>query len=225
MIKAVIFDRDGVLTRFNLQAAAAYFQPRIPLPLDAIRERWLAQGHTRGFPRSLDEEQRFWAAFWHDLGREFTLSATVQRELDQFKYTSLIELFDDAPGALGLARERGMRTGVLSNFSLASLEDSLAAVGLLDLVDVACATQRIGVAKPNAAAYQHIANDLGIDPTECLMFDDEPPCVDGARAVGMQAYLVDRRQKAHHIGDGIVADLSALAQILDSRVGGIHHGG
>jgi len=224
MIKAVIFDRDGVLTRFNLQAAATYFQPRVPLPLDMIRERWLVQGKEQGFPRTLEEEHVFWATFWRELGREFNLPTNVQRELDQFKYTSLIQLFDDAPGALVMARERGMRTGVLSNFSLASLEESLAAVGLLDLVDVACAAQRIGVAKPSSAAYHHIANALGVDPTECLMFDDEAPCVVGARAVGMQAYLVDRQQKHHQIGDGIVADLSAQAQIFASLAGETHNG-
>ena len=57
---------------------------------------------------------------------------------------------------------------------------------------------------------------LGVEPEQCLFFDDEVPCVDGARALGMSAYLVDRTRTEHELSRGIVCDLSAIATICDS---------
>ena len=117
--------------------------------------------------------------------------------------------------ALELVRASGRKTGVLSNFSLASLEPSLAAAGLIDLVDGICAAHVLGAAKPAAEAYHAIADALGCPPAACVMLDDEPACVEGARAAGMRAYLVDRSRAGHDLERGVVADCSALAELLD----------
>jgi FMN phosphatase YigB (HAD superfamily) len=67
----------------------------------------------------------------------------------------------------------------------------------------------IGYAKPSPLAYQHITNALSVAPHECLFFDDEQSCVDGARAVGMIAHLVDRENECipldHLVSDSFAA--------------------
>ena len=107
-----------------------------------------------------------------------------------------------------------MKVGVLSNFSLASLDASLRTTGLAPWIDAACAATVIGVAKPNPDAYRIAAAALGVAPADCLFFDDEQECVDGARRVGMTAYRVDRRRATHDLDAGVVADLSALPALI-----------
>lgn len=213
-IKAVIFDRDGVLTDFDVATALAFFQPLLPISLTEIARRWAKMGKEIGFPRSLAEETIFFREFWAAISVDLGLSDEIQSQLQRFEYTSCMLPFLDARPALLEARQRKLRTGVLSNFSLASLDGSLAAVDLADLVDVACAATVIGVAKPDAKAYLTITQRLGVQPQECLFFDDEIACVEGGRAVGMQAYWVDRKRTEHAIAEGIVCDLTAVAQIL-----------
>jgi putative hydrolase of the HAD superfamily len=213
-VKAVIFDRDGVLTNFDRAAALAFFQPRLTLSLEEIADRWADWGEKVGFPRTLVEEKLFFQEFWNTMGDELNLPGEIRRQLQQFEYTSCMRPLPDARPMLLEVRQRGMRTGVLSNFSLASLPASLVAVNLADLVDVACAATVIGAAKPAPEAYLTASRALGVQPEECLFFDDEIVCVEGGRAVGMRAYLVDRQRTHHAIAEGVVRGLTAISQIL-----------
>lgn len=213
-IQAVVFDRDGVLTDFDLVAGERFFRPRVPLSLWEIFERWEAQGRATGFPHSTEAERHFFRRFWNSISDEFGLSDDVRRELHAFDYTTCLSVFADAPPALAAVRAHGLRIGVLSNFALASLEASLRTTGLAAWIDVACAATVIGVAKPAAQAYYTVADRLGVPPEACLFFDDEPPCVDGAAQAGMQAYWVDRTRTHHDLAQHVVADLSAVTELL-----------
>ncbi|HMA37053.1 MAG TPA: HAD-IA family hydrolase [Chloroflexia bacterium] len=213
-IQAVILDRDGVLTDFDLGAALVFFQPLLPLSLDELAQRWQRWGERVGFPRDLAAEQGFWQGFWDTLCDDLALSRAVREQLQRFDYTTLVRPFPDVRPALLTARAHGVRVGVLSNFSLASLDASLEAAGLADLVDVAAAAPVIGASKPAPAAYQYLLTRLGVGAAECLFFDDELPCVEGARALGLAAYLVQRRRQDHALAQGIVRDLSALPLLI-----------
>ncbi|MGB0385442.1 MAG: HAD family hydrolase [Ardenticatenaceae bacterium] len=213
-IRAVIFDRGGVLTDFDVKAAIAFFEPLLPLSMEELVQRWEQWGKLVGFPRSVTEENAFFHGLWNHLSDEFGLSQAKRKQLLQFNYTSLIRPFPDARPMLLDARRRGLLIGVLSNFSLASLDASLVAAGLADLVDIAYAATVIGVAKPHPESYLTLTDALSVEPKECLLFDDEMPCVKGGRAVGIHSYFVDRRRSRHAISQGVVCDLSALPTIL-----------
>jgi HAD superfamily hydrolase (TIGR01509 family) len=212
--KAVIFDRDGVLTDFDLAAAASYFRPLVPLSVKEMASCWEMWGRKVGFPRSAAEEKEFFYGFWEAMGDQFNLDRTTRTRLHQFDYTTCVHPYPEARTALLEARRRSLHVGVLSNFSLASLGASLEAAGLADLIDVACAATVIGAAKPAPEAYLSVTQALGVEPEECLFFDDEWPCVEGAAKLGVQAYLVDRQRVQHALTEKVVCDLNALPTIL-----------
>jgi putative hydrolase of the HAD superfamily len=218
MITAVIFDRDGVLTNFDTKAGATFFESLLSISIEELATRWRQWGNAVGFPRSMPEEKLFWTGFWQKLGHDLNLPVTSRAQLHRIDYKLFLKPFADARTALLTAREHGLYTGVLSNFTLASLDESLAAVGLADLIDVFCAATVIGAAKPEPAAYLTAARSLMAQPAQCLFFDDEPDCIEGALALGMQAYLVDRQRANHDLGNGIVCDLTALPLILNQAV-------
>lgn len=208
-LRAVIFDRDGVLTHFDLPLLRESLGPLVPLSLAEIGARW-QRWCQRGGPRTAEEEAAFWAEFWDAICRELQLDEGVRQRLHAFDYTRAVRPFPDASVALMEARERRLKIGVLSNFPLASLEASLTAAGLYHAVDVALSASVIGAAKPAPASYLAMTEALGLEPEECLFLDDEADCVDGARAVGMRAYLVDRSRGEHALADGVVRGLDVL---------------
>lgn len=214
IIKAVIFDRDGVLTDIDLATAVQYFQSLLPISIEALQIRFTEWGIQFGHPTNNEEETQFWVGFWETLADELELSADVRQELHQFNYTKFMKPFPEARQAMLVAKEYGLKIGVLSNFKLASLPASLTAVGLAEFVDEACAAPVIGVSKPDPQAYLTIAKRLNVSPESCLFFDDIPELVNGAKAVGMHAYLVDRMLDKHDIQAHTVHDLSAVASIL-----------
>ncbi len=212
--RAVILDRDGVLSTFDVEGSAHFFASRLPISVWEISARWQAWGERIGFPRSVEEETRFFHSFWDALCDELQASRDVRAELHSFDYTRYVVAFPDVLPALHAVRRAGLRVGVLSNFSLASLDATLVAMGLDGLVDAACAATVIGAAKPDPMAYRIAAERLGVAPEECLFLDDELECVEGARAVGMTAYRVDRSRQTHALDQGVVADLTILPDLL-----------
>jgi len=212
--RAIIFDRDGVLLDFDLEAAAAFFEPLLSIPLEELIELWREWGRRVGYPATLAEERRFWQGVWGFVADTLDLEPGVQRKLEQFNYTSILVPYPDARPALEKARRHGLRVGVLSNFSLASIDASLEAVGLAHLVDVTAASTVIGIGKPHPDAYRYVLQRLEARPEECLFFDNKRAHVEGARALGMSAFLVDRQQPRDRVHDGVVSDLSGLSRIL-----------
>ena len=145
---------------------------------------------------------------------DLQLTPEQRERLYQFDYTTVIQPYPDARPALLAARQRDLRIGVLSNFELASIDASLESAGLSDLIDCALAAPVIGVAKPAAEAYLTTARALGVPAEQCLYFDDELPGVEGASAVGMHAYHVDRNLTAHDLSRNKVCDLSVISQLF-----------
>lgn len=212
--EAVIFDRDGVLVDFDLEAAAAYFGPLVPVSLEQLTALWRDYGQQQGFPRTVDEERAFWHGVWQYVAQALELDAETEARLQQFEYTSILYAYPDAVPALQLCRARGLRTAVLSNFSLASIEASLAATGLAPLVDVAAAATVIGAAKPDPAAYQYVLQQLDVAPEACVLFDNKMQHVEGARRLGMTAYLLDRSADEHDVERGVISDLFVVERVL-----------
>lgn len=190
--RAVIFDRDGVLTYFDVRPAMQLVGSLAGIQFDQLRRRWSVWCTSNAKPTTTEGEHRFLSRFWDDVVDACSLGADVRARLRAFDYTTMIRSFDDARPALTALRASGLRIGVLSNFPMPSIHASLEAVGLADLIDVAVSASAIGHAKPAAEAYLHIIRMLGVGPHETLMVDNEIQNVEGARAIGMRALHVLR---------------------------------
>jgi putative hydrolase of the HAD superfamily len=214
MIRAVIFAGDGVLTHFDMPMLRGFFGPLLPLRFDELALRWQRWCTSGESPRTLVDEATSWKEFWNRLARELDLSADVRERLHGFDYTTSLRAFPEARAALEEARSHGLRIGVLSNFAFSGLDASLRAVGLSSLVDVACSAAVIGASKPAAPSYLAVTRALGVDPAECLFFDDEAACVYGASKLGLESYLVDRTRERHALTQRVVRDLDAVPEII-----------
>lgn len=204
-VAAVIFDRDGVLTDFDVDWLGAYFQPIVDCPLMLLSKAWLDWCHDEAPPTNAAEEAQYWSRFWDRFADGRNLGAGARAALHAFDYTDGLIAHEDGHRALHAAKSRGLATGVLSNFPLASLERSLERVGLGGLVDVACSAPVLGASKPDRRAYEAIAKRLGVAPEECLFIDDEWPCVMGAHDAGMMAVHLERGRAVTPISEGELA--------------------
>lgn len=135
--RAVVFDRDGVLTRFDFSPLTQLLEEIPGASFEALWRQWHDYYANRPLPKTRIEELRFLSAFWDTVAVSWNLDHAMHARLLAFDYTQTILAFDDAREALSEARIRGLRVGVLSNFPLVSLEESLISTGLADLVDVA----------------------------------------------------------------------------------------
>jgi HAD superfamily hydrolase (TIGR01509 family) len=78
------------------------------------------------------------------------------------------------------------KVGMISNIGRGWIQDFFDEHQLHDLFDVVTLSGEEGIAKPNPLIFERTALKLGLSPDECLMIDDRPENVEGARATGMK---------------------------------------
>lgn len=157
--------------------------------------------------------------FWHDFAvrlcqhlevAEPTRFATAEL-FDRFAKASAWETYPDVVPALAGLRERGLRLAVLSNWDprLPGLLDDLE---LTPFFEVVCFSAQVGVEKPHPKIFYRCLDALGLEPG-CVVHagDRQLEDVEGAQAVGMQTFRVDRGRPA--------GDLEALLAALSTRAG------
>lgn len=199
-IRAVLFDRDDTIayTDQDVQRQAAIWtaqkhQLEPQLVGHTLAQLWQEKTSDWWHLRTLDQEAEFWRGYGLELTKRLNLDEIHAPELmASFPYERYMKPVEGAHEVLSALRGQGLKIGVLSN-TLPSIDRTLEAVGLADLVDVALATCTLGVHKPEQEAYLLAAEALELAPQEILFVDDKPENVEAARQVGMQATLIDLR--------------------------------
>jgi putative hydrolase of the HAD superfamily len=97
------------------------------------------------------------------------------------------------PGALELLqdlRNAGLRLGIISNFDL-RLHEILKHVGVVDLFEQIVVSSQVGADKPSPRIFEEALRRFAVEPAELLhVGDDERADGDGARALGIQTFIL-----------------------------------
>jgi putative hydrolase of the HAD superfamily len=230
--RAVVFDWGGTLTPFHV----------IDLEdLWAVAARILAPDRAGELTAALLEaELEFWARVREDRGHASTTledvvalaarrtGVAIEAALHERALEAHLEAWTphtitdpEAAPLLRALRERGIRTGLLSNTHWPRdwHERILARDGVLDLIDARVYTSELRHTKPHAEAFGAVLAALGVEPADAVMVGDRPfDDVMGAQAVGMRAVLLpnDVVPRAPVEPDATISRLSELLPILDA---------
>lgn len=214
-LKAVLFDRDDTLAVTDpavYREAAQWLAGRFGLdPRQAgqtLAGLWQERMNDWWDLRSHEDETQFWEAYGGELTGRLGLPPAAAAEVTgAYPYERYMKPVSGAREVLTELRRRGLKIGVLSN-TLPSIERTLDAIGLRDLVDVPLATCLLGVHKPEARAFTLAADALGLPPAEILFIDDLIENVEAARTVGMRAEQID-------LSGQTAGALHSLREVLD----------
>lgn len=196
--EGIIFDLDGVIRHWgdaHLCAAEARYGVARELILRATFDGPAFRDALTG---------RLPAEAWHEAARASLCQMTgrdVGGAVDEFVAypgwidRAMLTLVDSLRGRL--------RVGLLSN-GTTLLERHLQLHDLDGHFDAIVNTARIGVAKPEPAAYRIAAERLGVAPGACIFIDDVPVNITGACAAGLTAILFTGlqplRAELHRLG-------------------------
>ena len=128
-----------------------------------------------------------------------------------WEHAQNFDLFDDVPPVLAELRRRGLKLGIVSNTGR-DVEEFLAH-HKLD-VDTALSSKVHGKVKPHPTIFKAVLDRLGAEPERAAMVGDSPEDdLEGARGLGMKAFLVDREGLYPEAADRL-PDLFALPAAL-----------
>jgi putative hydrolase of the HAD superfamily len=221
-IRAVIFDRDNTLVRFE-PAVVAALEARVTtiapsIPPGAAAAHWTTWPGP--WPRFDVDEPKFWNLFWNSFAARYGLHNAATAALNEIGafYHTCFSAFPDAAPCLRALRERGLRLAVLTNFELPSIHLTLRHAGLEPAWFAALlSSSTVGVRKPDPRAYRAALDALGLLPHQCVFVDDLPVNVEAAGALGMRGVLLDRSGAASPESVERVGDLHDLTARLTLR--------
>ncbi len=220
-LKAVLFDVDFTLVKPGPDLGPEGYQllgRRFGLELDPARYADARAAAIETIERhpELDHDEEVWVLFTEqiirgmggDSDRAYECAVEMTRA---WEHAHNFELFEDTLPVLTVLREHGLKIGLVSNTGrdLASF----IAHHALD-VDAAVGSAAHGKTKPHPSIFESALEQLGVAAEEAAMVGDSPEDdVEGARALGMRAFLVDRDDRfPEH--ENRLPDLRALPAAL-----------
>jgi HAD superfamily hydrolase (TIGR01549 family) len=221
MVRAVLFDVDFTLCRPGPELSAeryARIAARHGIPLDTARydeAREAAVLNLKRHPELLHDDS-IWHAFTQEIfvgmGGPVEFASECATDIEQgWAAAENFELFEDALPVLEELRASALRIGLVSN-GIRDLTEFVAH-HRLD-VDAIVDSRSHGRVKPHPTIFQAALELLGVAPAEAVMVGDSlEEDVEGARALGMRAILVDRDGR-HPDAEGRLIDLYGLPAAL-----------
>jgi putative hydrolase of the HAD superfamily len=125
-----------------------------------------------------------------------------------------IELWEDSIPVVRELRARGVKTALVSNCSH-STRGIVDRLGLADAFDEIVLSFEVGLRKPDPAIYREALRRLDVAPERAVFVDDQQEYCDGAAAIGIETFLIDRSGAAMPDEDGhrVIRDLRALLAV------------
>lgn len=199
-LEAVLFDVDFTLCKPGPLLGGEGYRlagARYGLVLDPDRyqeARAGALGDLAHHPE-LDHDEEVWVRFTEDIIRGMGGEGESVRDIAVqitrgWEDSDNFELYEDALPVLALLREHGLKIGLVSNTSRDL--DAFVRHFALD-VDAWISSGTHGKVKPSPTIFQAALALLGVEPDAAAMVGDSPvDDIEGARALGMRAFLIDR---------------------------------
>jgi HAD superfamily hydrolase (TIGR01662 family) len=220
-LRAVLFDVDFTLAKPGpLLGGPGYRDAaaRYGLELDPERypeARAAAVLDIEQHPE-LDHDEEVWVRFTEDILRGMGADGPNLREIALeitrgWERSENFELYEDVLPTFAEVRRHGLAIGLVSNTSR-DLDAFIRHFGLD--VDAWISSGRHGKVKPSPSIFQVVLDQLEVRPDEAAMIGDSPADdVEGARALGMRAFLLDREGRFDGRDDAL-PDLRALPVAL-----------
>jgi HAD superfamily hydrolase (TIGR01662 family) len=220
-LRAVLFDVDFTLAKPGPMLDPGGYErggARHGLVLERSRydsARAAAIADLRHHP-DLDHDESIWIRFTEDIIRGMggtgpAVSPLAVEIVRAWEHAENFELYEDVAPVLRELRRHGLHIGLVSNTS----RDLRRFVDTFSLeVDAWIASGSYGKVKPSPSIFRAIIELLDVEPSDAVMIGDSLlDDVEGARAIGIRAFLLDR-ERVHAEGHGVIRTLYELPGLL-----------
>ncbi|MBX2796886.1 MAG: HAD family phosphatase [Myxococcales bacterium] len=178
MIRAALFDLDGVLRHFD-EALRAEVSARFDLPPGALVAAAFERDRLQRLVTGCSTRAAWVAEVGEAVGSPGAAQAWLQGHVGQLD-RDVVLLVEELRG-------RGVPTGILTN-GTDTIDAELEQLGVRHLFDAVVSTWDLGVAKPERGAYLGACEALGVEPAATFFVDDREENVVAAATLGMAAH-------------------------------------
>ncbi|MDD5172062.1 MAG: HAD family phosphatase [Candidatus ainarchaeum sp.] len=205
MIRAVLFDFDGVVVQSERLHMDSFLELLSPFGVNVSEERWYREFAGTG-SRSIIER----------LAKEYNIKTDIGELVEKRKnlYEAKIRKGElrETPGVkafLETIRKKGIKTAIVSGSHSSNVALAISTLGLDGLFDLIVSGDDIDIRKPDPGPFLHAAKKLDMKPSECLVIEDSYAGCESARRAGMRLVVVrSPASKGLYGFDAIIDDFS-----------------
>ena len=181
MLKAIIFDMDGVLvnsTKYNKESQCIILKEHGVYISDEEYKKYLG--------RSLKDILKMWEAKYNielpfEEFRKRNLEIQIELMKEELKPKLYISNF------LKGAHKVGIKVAVATSSTRFRTELFLKLLEIKDVFDVIVCAEDVSTHKPNPEVFLKTAERLGVEPKNCVVIEDAANGIQAAKSAGMKA--------------------------------------
>lgn len=213
MVKAIIFDMDGVLIDseplWKEAEKKVFAEVGIPMTTEMCNL-------TMGYRTIEVAEYWYQRRPWKGKSQEEVSEALIDEVIDRIKATGLEML--SVKEALSFLKDNNFPIALASSSSLRIINVVLDKLEIRSYFDVVCSAEKEPYGKPHPAVFLTAAEKLGVHPSYCLVIEDSVNGVIAAKAARMKVIAIPDASLADDarfaIADVILPNLSQFNMSL-----------
>lgn len=186
MIKAVLFDFDGVVVQSEPLHMKTFLQLLAPYGVNVSEKRWYQEFAGTG-SRHIFEV----------LVKEHNLALDVDELVAKRKkiYETHVRAGElkEVPGVrtfLSMIRKRKLKTAIVSGSHRTNVELAISILKLESFFDLIVSGDDMKVRKPDPGPFLYAAEKLGLNPQQCIVIEDSAAGCEAAKRAGMRLIVV-----------------------------------
>jgi len=183
MIKAVLFDFDGVLTidKTGSTSITRYLAQQTGLPLEAVKEAYYQFNKALLYGKLVHEEM------WQDFCERLHTPIDYQLLIDSFIHTEL----DEQMIALLKELKQQYHIGLITDNKCDRINAILQHHGWEALFDVVAVSAALHTGKEQPEIFRYVLKQLNLTPEECVFIDNTAKNLIVPKELGMHTILFD----------------------------------
>lgn len=210
MIKAVLFDMDGLLVDTEPLGIRVAFAVCKDLGIDLKLEE------QRSFIGATDE--KFYRELFKKRGLHHDVVSVLTKHFEIYEKLLKTELkaFEAAHILPKNLKAKGYKLGLVSGSTKNQINIILEQLKIKDNFDIILSCDDIAKSKPDPQGYLFAAKKLATEPSECLVFEDSQVGILSAKNAGMKVVgVVNSGGQDLSLADFVVENLSTVETNLE----------
>ena len=208
MIKAVIFDMDGVIinnTPYHVRAWEVFAeQYNLELLMEKFKQELLG----------ISTENILKQLFGQDLSQEKIAEYTSEKDSIYFEiYKENISAAEGLFEFIDLLKKKNITMGVATSETKAIAHSILQKAGVKQYFKVVVTGEDVENLKPNPEPYLIAAEGVGETPADCMAIEDTPSGIQSAKSAGMKLIGITTTYPSEKLSeaDVVVKDLTEVS--------------
>jgi len=192
-IEACIFDAYGTL--FDVNAACRELSKEVGDSWEQLASLWrLRQVEYTWLRNSMDQYIDFWQITSDalDYAMETLGIENIELREDLLNLYLKLEAYPEVRGLLAKLKQRGLKTGILSNGSMKMLNSAVDNANIRDVLDVILSVEECEIYKPSSKVYDLVKIKMHINKENVLFFSSNAWDMHAASNYGFKTIWVNR---------------------------------